>query len=328
VELRSGCEIDRIAPNGDGYVVSGTDHRGGTAAPFELECRMLVVAGGSVGSTGLLLRSRADFTGDRHLDPEQVLGKHLSGNGDYGVSGVVGADFEMAVEGFKGKPMSSFCPTFWKQHRFILIPFHAPPLYLALGQPASVLRPADPLARGRASTGVAQGLDGRPERTWGLVHKQRLAQFGPRMLTMGCLALDACEGEIALSADGERYQVSWRTTDAATETRWNAAVSAMHSIYQALGGEMYLDVYRHQGTVNTAHPLGGCRMAERDGLATGVVDPFGEALNNRNLFVVDGAIVPSALGVNPSLTIAALAEAIAERLITGEGTESLASRLG
>lgn len=328
VELRSGCEIERIAPNGDGYVISGVDHRGGQATPLELECRMLVVAGGSVGSTGLLLRSQDVFTGDRHLDPEQVLGRHLSGNGDYGVSGVVGADFEMAVEGFKGKPMSSFCPTFWKKYRFILIPFHAPPLYLALGQPASVLRPADPQARGRRSTTVANAPDGRPERAWGLAHKQRLAHFGPRTLTMGCLALDACEGEIRLAGDGDRFEVAWRTTDATTETRWNAAVGAMHSIYQALGGEMYLDTYRHQGTVNTAHPLGGCRMAERDGVATGVVDPLGEVLGNRNLFVVDGAIIPSALGVNPSLTIAALAEAIAEKVIAGEGTESLAARLG
>jgi cholesterol oxidase len=100
----------------------------------------------------------------------------------------------------------------------------------------------------------------------------------------------------------------------------------MRRIYEALGGEMYLDGYRKDGTVNTAHPLGGCRMTER-GAAAGVVDGVGESLRNRNLFVVDAAVIPSALGVNPSLTIAAVAESIADRLIHGQGTESLASRL-
>ena len=336
VTLRSGCEVDEIAPTPDGYLVSGTDHRGGRDRPFEVECRLLIVAAGAVTSTGLLMRSQRRFSGDRVLDPGGVLGKHLSANGDYGVTGVVGDDFDLAVEGHKGKPMSSFCPSFWKQHRFILIPFYAPPLYLALGQPSTLLRPADPEALGRGSTEPASGPDGREERDWGAPFKARLQQFGRKTLTMGCLALDSCEGEVravdaplALGrANGaNRYEVEWRVTEASTESRWNAAVDVMREIYQALGGEMYLDGYRKEGVVSTAHPLGGCRMAERGPEALGVVDPFGESPTNRNLFVVDGAIVPSALGVNPSLTIAALAEAISDRLIGGEGTEPLATRL-
>ena len=146
------------------------------------------------------------------------------------------------------------------------------------------------------------------------------------MLTMGCLALDACEGEISLSRSGTSCDVSWRETSPTTEARWKAATTAMRSIYEALGGEMYLDGYRKDGTVSTAHPLGGCRMAERSD-PLGVVDACGESLRNRSLFVVDAAVIPSALGVNPSLTIAAVAESIADRLIRGQGTESLAERL-
>ena len=40
----------------------------------------------------------------------------------------------------------------------------------------------------------------------------------------------------------------------------------------------------------------------------GVVDHKGEVFNYPNLYVADGSIFPKALGVNPSLTIAALAE--------------------
>jgi choline dehydrogenase-like flavoprotein len=326
VVMWSGCEIETIAPTKDGYVVKGSDRRGGANVAFELECRVLVVAGGAVGSTGVLLRSVDGFGDARALDPAGLLGRQVSANGDYGVSGTVGRDYALDVEGHKGKPMSSFCPTFFAEHKFVLIPFYAAPLYLALGQPSTLLRAKDPAAAGRGSTSIAKDESGHEERDWGLAYKQRLATFGPRMLTMGCLAIDACEGEITLARSGIGCEVSWRETSATTEQRWSAAVNAMRSIYEALGGEMYLDGYRKDGTVNTAHPLGGCRMAERSD-AAGVVDAFGESLRNRSLFVVDAAVIPSALGVNPSLTIAAVAESIADRLIRGQGTESLADRL-
>jgi cholesterol oxidase len=56
----------------------------------------------------------------------------------------------------------------------------------------------------------------------------------------------------------------------------------------------------------TPHPLGGCNMGAT--AADGVVDHKGEVFGYPNLFVLDGAIVPTAIGVNPSRTIAALAE--------------------
>jgi len=56
----------------------------------------------------------------------------------------------------------------------------------------------------------------------------------------------------------------------------------------------------------TAHMLGGCVFG-RDA-AEGVVDLHCEVFNYPGLFVVDGSIVPANPGVNPSLTITALAE--------------------
>ncbi len=64
------------------------------------------------------------------------------------------------------------------------------------------------------------------------------------------------------------------------------------------------------------HPLGGCPMG--NDASEGIVDHMGRVFNFKtgkpydNFYVVDGSIIPSPLGVNPSLTIAALAFRIAE----------------
>ncbi|HET7010098.1 MAG TPA: GMC family oxidoreductase [Anaerolineales bacterium] len=56
----------------------------------------------------------------------------------------------------------------------------------------------------------------------------------------------------------------------------------------------------------TAHLLGGCPMGRTP--EEGVVDLKGEAFGYPGLYVVDGSVMPGNLGINPSLTIAAMAE--------------------
>lgn len=58
------------------------------------------------------------------------------------------------------------------------------------------------------------------------------------------------------------------------------------------------------------HPLGGCGMG-RDP-SEGVADPWGRVFGYPNLYVCDGSLIPRALGVPPSMTIAALAEHVVE----------------
>lgn len=60
------------------------------------------------------------------------------------------------------------------------------------------------------------------------------------------------------------------------------------------------------GASTTAHILGGAAMSASP--EEGVVAPDGRAHGVGGLWVLDGSILPANLGVNPSLTIAALAE--------------------
>ena len=72
------------------------------------------------------------------------------------------------------------------------------------------------------------------------------------------------------------------------------------------------------GHLVTAHPLGGCPMG--DDYLQGAVDPFGRVFAGdgsvyEGLYVTDGSVIPSALGVNPLMTISALTERFVERKI-------------
>jgi cholesterol oxidase len=57
---------------------------------------------------------------------------------------------------------------------------------------------------------------------------------------------------------------------------------------------------------STAHILGGCNIGQDE--TSGVVDTNHQVFNYPGLYVVDGSVVPGNLGVNPSLTITAMAE--------------------
>jgi len=66
------------------------------------------------------------------------------------------------------------------------------------------------------------------------------------------------------------------------------------------------------GVPSTAHILGGCCMGETD--AEGVVDTEHRVFGYDGLYVIDGSAVSANPGVNPSLTITALAERAMSRI--------------
>src|SRR5207302_7843081 len=76
-------------------------------------------------------------------------------------------------------------------------------------------------------------------------------------------------------------------------------------------------------SIGLSHPIGGCRMAAN--AQDGVVDEHGRVFDtskagqsrpfHEGLYITDAARIPTALGVNPSLTISALALRTADTII-------------
>ncbi|MES2919463.1 MAG: FAD-dependent oxidoreductase [Pseudomonadota bacterium] len=90
------------------------------------------------------------------------------------------------------------------------------------------------------------------------------------------------------------------------------ANAAARAFAEASGGTPLNTLMESVGNLSvTAHILGGAVMAARP--EDGVIDVNHEVFGHPGLYVVDGSAIPANVGVNPSLTITALAERFGAR---------------
>ncbi|NNE81522.1 MAG: alpha/beta fold hydrolase [Silicimonas sp.] len=136
---------------------------------------------------------------------------------------------------------------------------------------------------------------------------------GPVSRTLPYLVMshDASAGRLDLTEYG-KVTIDWDKAgdDAAIvhdEEKLRAACDTIQAEY--LPNPLWQDAFGRR--LVTVHPLGGCAMA--DSIDKGVIndkcqvfDPKGDV--HKGLYVCDGAAMPRALGVNPLLTITAVAE--------------------
>jgi choline dehydrogenase-like flavoprotein len=127
---------------------------------------------------------------------------------------------------------------------------------------------------------------------------------------------DAANGQMRLTPIFGCFDIRWNKSDSAElfegmrEVAGELANAADARSFFALDAGPL-------GKFITVHPLGGCPMS--DERSSGVVDHRGRVHGYEGLYVLDGSIVPTALGVNPSKTIAALAERGVELLLAERG---------
>ncbi|UCG05568.1 MAG: GMC family oxidoreductase [Desulfobacterales bacterium] len=276
VEFRAECEAWVIQPARGKYRVIYWDLSAG--AWKRLKAKIVIVAAGAIHSPALLLRSKKYLP----LLSSQV-GRNLSGNGDIALGGLVP---DIPFEAYKGKIMGTISYGWWDE---------------GIVLEAAFALPIGPTAK------YATHLEGAcPPYYWGLDHKHMKKDYSNHILFITGLGLDGNDGRVRIHWAG-RPKVSWQT-GAKSRSIYDAQIRAVGQIIEALGGSMMVTHYMKTGEVITAHPLGTCRMAAN--VFRGVVDENCRVFNYPNLYVVDGSVIPTSLGVNPALTIAAIAEKV------------------
>lgn len=152
-------------------------------------------------------------------------------------------------------------------------------------------------------------------------------------LTLLGMGHDTAGGVMVFDHKSDRIGWGWpkaadETTPELHKNRMKACVEELGGLYiqnpavSAIPDSMsnVLNGPKPGGALFTVHPLGGCRMG--DTMLEGVVNHWGAVWKENGkvhdgLYVLDGSTIPSSLGVNPMLTITALAERSCEMILLG-----------
>jgi cholesterol oxidase len=287
-----------VAPAEDGYEVVCDEIVEGTPALLRAARatgRIVILAAGSLGSTEILLRSR---DAGSLPDVSDRLGHGWSSNGDF---------LTPALHFLRPKPVDpTHGPTVtaaidlldgeFQGQRIFVEDGGLPDLGRSWLQHLAAESSSDPQKQ-RVILSLLPVLSG--------------GTFLQHVMPWFAQSRDAADGRLSLR-DG-RLHLDWDVT--ASRPTIDAVASLHRKLAFATRGMPLTPITWTVGEdLVTPHPLGGCNIGTSP--LTGVVDHSGQVFGYEDLFVADGAIIPKALGLNPSKTIAALAEYIASRIIS------------
>ena len=135
------------------------------------------------------------------------------------------------------------------------------------------------------------------------------AEFTSSSMPLLGMGRDIPDGSMTLRND--YLEIDWAL--GRSKDYFDGIQKTMRDIAQALQATFVVNPTFYFNRVVTVHALGGCPMGRDEN--EGVVDPYGEVFNYPGLYIADGSVMPGPVGPNPSLTIAALADRFADRII-------------
>ncbi len=274
-----------------------------TAHRVRVEAPWVIVAAGAISGPGLLMRSRVP-------DPYERLGKRtFLQMHNYSL-----ATMPERLDPFYGAPQSIYSDEFtWRdgvsgRAGFNLEAVGAQPIasmnfFKGLGSELEEFARELPYRH----TMVAQIRDGFHEQSPG--GEVRLRDDGSAVLDypINDFIWDGVRSSYLVMAECQfaagATKVRPASSDASSYRSWAEARSAIAS----------LPLRAPNVFLNSTHPLGGCAMGAE--ARAGVVRADGRHHQLENLLVIDGSVFPTSLGVNPSLSIYALAARNASKLV-------------
>jgi choline dehydrogenase-like flavoprotein len=288
--VRAQVEARRLAfEGGRATAIDCLARANGGARPFKLRARRgVILAGGAFGTPELLLRSGFRSTSGQ-------LGRNLRIH----PACWVGARFAEEVRGWDGV-MQSYAVSEWEDRGILLEATFTP---LAFG---------------------AQWLPGT-----GVEHAERVLAYD-HIASTGVHLSDRSAGRVGLAGDGS-LRITYRLTDDDGARLVFGIARAAELLYAAGAREVYPQIARIS-TIPRArvadleaspppagslrleafHPMGTARIHADP--AAGVVGSDGAVHGAEALYVADGSLLPSSIGVNPMMTIIAMASRIAHQL--------------
>jgi cholesterol oxidase len=296
---------------------------------FTLDAHEVILSAGSLNSTEILLRSEM-----HGLSVSPALGTKFNGNGDFfglayngamqtNVLGYAPADTPAPGDSPEPGPnivgVVRYTDGLPESQRIAIEDFSFPRAYVEASKAVfGLIRGEDTVAGNGQAQSDRLARDLNPG---GQLHDPNGAMNHSMLyLVMG---QDNARGTIL-------FEAPWTEPDGRIRVSWDQAGQ------QQIFTRMNQELRRHAraleanfisnptwsvfklGHLITAHPLGGCPMG--DDYLQGAVDPFGRVFAgdgsvHAGLHVTDGSVIPSALGVNPLMTISALTERFVERKI-------------
>jgi choline dehydrogenase-like flavoprotein len=305
-----GAEVLRITHAGgvangaELVVVGGTGEGDAARRQIAVAAKIVVAAAGSIHTPALLIRSG-------------LTNRHIGANLHLHPTTAVCGEFAEPIRSWSGPPQTRYSDEFanldGRGHgvRLEVSPAHPGLWGLALAWPSQAehrrrmervahLANIIVIARDEHAGRVAVDRRGQPRLEY------RIAADDARRLLRG-----AVEGLRILAAAGatellspHQHNLAFRPGDSIASSdfaRYLARVAAAGRRVNDLG-------------LFSAHQLSSCRIAAS--AKQGAVRPDGRLHAVRNLYVADGSILPTACGVNPMLTIAALAHQVAQHIKT------------
>lgn len=296
-------EVDTIKREADGtYLVhwsNPANRQKGT-----INASKVILSAGPLGSFGILQRSR-----ERHgLKVSARLGESFSGNGD--ILGF-GYNTNFTTDINVGPTITTVAKyrQSEKLDRHFIIEEGGIPKALMF-----IVRRLIPALRSLGTTtglGIVDSMERAARAAADLAFIETRGALNNSLVYLG-IGQEETLGSLSLQ-DGTA-RVVW--PGVADENFAKITDGKMEEITSQIGG-VYFKNPRSRVILGdhliTVHPLGGCRMGDDE--TKGVVNYKGEVFSHEGgLYVVDGSMIPTPLGVNPALTIAALAEWCAENI--------------
>ena len=275
---------------------------------------MVVLAAGALGSPRLLLTNRRRLP---KLSP--ALGTCFSGNGD-----ALGVAFDAKADGVRDArndvgPVMTSALNYTADRQLILADGGLPPGFhglLDVARGVNVIRGWRRwLVRARGALATAGWTDQalRPRDVRSVGQEAAVRDENRDALIFLMFGRDASDGRMRLTPLLRRFDIQWSNAgsaqlfaDLARTARELARAAEATPFYALEAGPL--------GKFMSVHPLGGCPMGDEP--RTSVVDDAGRVRNYDGLIVLDGSVIPTALGVNPSKTIAAVAERGIDRVLS------------